>query len=82
MMFHHRDENDVLVKSLDKTQGLKFLLETWKYAALGADRYLTRIIDKNISSGVYCNGEIVSAAVINSHGLIGVLNTSLEHRGK
>ncbi|XP_021967622.1 uncharacterized protein LOC110862716 [Folsomia candida] len=76
------DKNGVVLKALDEDKGLKFLTQSWRYVRPGTETYLKKIIKHHITAGVYQNGDLVSGAIVNGHGLIGMLSTNPEHRNK
>lgn len=80
--FDREDKNGVVLKALDEDKGLKFLTQSWRYVRPGTETYLKKIIKHHITAGVYQNGDLVSGAIVNGHGLIGMLSTNPEHRNK
>lgn len=56
------------------------MMKNWTYARSEAG--LRKMISNNISAGVYHQGELVTAGMLSSHGMLGPLVTSLPHRRK
>jgi GNAT superfamily N-acetyltransferase len=73
---------DFQVKPINNKEGVDFILKTWKYAASGTDEYLEKCLGRNPSAGVYVNDAIVAGAILDAHGLIGMLYSLSEFRGK
>ncbi|CAG7726600.1 unnamed protein product [Allacma fusca] len=70
------------VKPINNKEGLEFILKTWKYATEGSSDNVGKCLQRNVSAGVYVNNEIVAGVITDSHGLIGMLYSLNEVRGK
>ncbi|CAL8074496.1 unnamed protein product [Orchesella dallaii] len=68
------------IRPLDKTAGAKFLLDNWKYTKDGTPEYVQKVIEKNPSAGVFVDGKLACGALVNVHGLIGLLYTDNHYR--
>ncbi|ODM95765.1 hypothetical protein Ocin01_10913 [Orchesella cincta] len=76
-----RNLNDgIEIRPLDKTIGAKFLLDNWKYTKDGTPEYVQKVLDKNPSAGVFVDGKLACGALVNVHGLIGLLYTDNHYR--
>jgi len=58
------------------------MLKKWKYSVDGTRDYMTRILQKVPSGGVYVDERIVSGVLQNSNGVIGMLFTYRGERNK
>lgn len=65
---------------LHPVQGTKFLLDNWKYTREGSAEHVIKVIEKNPTSGVYVDGQIVCGAVANANGTLGMLHTDNNFR--
>ncbi|CAG7726602.1 unnamed protein product [Allacma fusca] len=70
------------VKPINNKEGLEFFLKTWKYATEGSSDYVGKCLQRNVSAGVYTNNEIVTGVNLDGLGLIGMLYSLNEIRGK
>ncbi len=82
IVLNSRDlQEDIEIRPLDKNSGAKFLLDNWKYTKEGSMEYVQKVLEKNNpSAGVYINGELACGALVNVHGLIGLLYTDIHYR--
>ncbi|CAG7726599.1 unnamed protein product [Allacma fusca] len=70
------------VKPINNEKGMDFILKTWKYASDGSRDYVEKCLQRSNSAGVYVNGEIAAGVIFEGHGVIGMLYSLSEHRGK
>ncbi|CAL8104458.1 unnamed protein product [Orchesella dallaii] len=74
--------------SSDVAKGTRFICQTWKYSIPGkTDLAIEKLLRKNKSVGLYRrngseSGEILCGMLTNDCGLMGMLHTVPEHRGK
>ncbi|XP_021956065.1 uncharacterized protein LOC110852334 [Folsomia candida] len=73
---------NVQVQRLDPELGLKFILDTWKYATKDSDIVVRRAIELNKSGGVYVDGKPVCGVITQGFGILSALYTLQEHRKK
>jgi len=70
------------LKPLDDQEGLNYIVNNWAYTRPGTKEYTKKMLESLPSSGVYMNSQTVSSIMLNATGLLGMLYTSKEHRGK
>lgn len=79
MVYQRLDEN-VELRPLDGDSDAKFLTENWKYTKPGTLEHVKTVLNYNPSAGVFVNGKLVCGALVNFHGMFGLLYTDPAYR--
>ncbi len=78
------NSNELHLQPMDKVKGTEFICSTWKYAIPKTSLAITKLLDRNKSVGLYdrTSGKVICGMCINDCGLMGMLHTLAEYRGK
>lgn len=78
-MFYRLDVN-IELRPLEVVNGSKFLLDNWKYTRNGSIDHVQTVLKKNPSVGIFVDGNLACGALVNVHGLLGLLYTGANYR--
>lgn len=73
-------DKNVELRPLDESTGAKFLTNNWDSSKPGTMDYVQTVLKINPSAGVFVNGKLVCGALVNIHGMLGLLHTHQEYR--
>lgn len=70
------------VKPLEPEKDTEFILSTWAYSKKTSRTPIARLLGATQSSGVFVDGKCVSGVLTQGYGLLSMLYTHKEYRGK